>query len=64
MDAQDVDKVPAQRTDEQRDAKEAHKLGAEFKEQAFAMIKRDNATQLRKLLACVMLATKVQAQAW
>ena len=50
-------------TDEQRDAKEVHKLRAKLKGQAFAMIKRDNATQLRKLLACLMLATKIQAQA-
>ena len=46
IDAQDVDKVTAQMADEQRDAKEAHKLGAKLKEQAFAMIKRDSATQL------------------
>ena len=49
IDAQDVDKVTAQTTDEQRDAKEAHKLGAKLKGQAFGMIKRDSATQLRKL---------------
>ena len=53
IDAQDVDKVTAQVT-EQRDAKEAHTLGAKLKEQAFTMIKRENATQLRKLLDVVM----------
>ena len=58
LDAQDVDKVTAQMADEQRDAKEAHKLEPKLKELA-----RDNATQLRKLLACFMLPTKIHAQA-
>ena len=53
IDAEDVDKVTEPMTDEQRDAKEAHKLRATLKEQAFVMITRDNTTQLRKLLDVV-----------
>ena len=53
IDAHDVDKVTAQMTDDQRDSREAHKLGAELKGQALAMIKRDNTTQLRRLLDVV-----------
>ena len=59
IDAQDVDKVTAQMTDEQRDAKEAHKLGAKLKEQAFAIIKRDSVTQLMKLLDVVTWSNEV-----
>ena len=59
FDVQDVDKVTSQVTDEQRDAKEAHKLEAKLRVKVSAMIKRGDATQL----ACLMLATKIQAEA-
>lgn len=56
IDAQDIEKADAKlqelrsMSDEQRHAKEAHKRKAKLKEQAFVLVKRDNATQLKELL--------------